>query len=65
MKTQGMQEIEMRILTVLTSHDQLDNTGRKTGFWALLTRMARKSASFSPPLDDRCGLTLPPLCRQR
>jgi putative intracellular protease/amidase len=28
-----MQEIEMRILMVLTSHDQLGNTGRKTGFW--------------------------------
>src|SRR5271169_3617710 len=23
----------MRILVVLTSHDQLGNTGRKTGFW--------------------------------
>jgi len=23
----------MRILIVLTSHDQLGNTGRKTGFW--------------------------------
>ena len=23
----------MRILMVLTSHDQLGNTGRKTGFW--------------------------------
>jgi len=23
----------MKILTVLTSHDQLGNTGRKTGFW--------------------------------
>ena len=24
---------KMKILTVLTSHDQLGNTGRKTGFW--------------------------------
>jgi hypothetical protein len=23
----------MKILTVLTSHDELGNTGRKTGFW--------------------------------
>jgi putative intracellular protease/amidase len=23
----------MKVLTVLTSHDQLGNTGRKTGFW--------------------------------
>jgi hypothetical protein len=23
----------MRVLIVLTSHDQLGNTGRKTGFW--------------------------------
>ena len=23
----------MKILMVLTSHDQLGNTGRKTGFW--------------------------------
>jgi hypothetical protein len=23
----------MKIVTVLTSHDQLGNTGRKTGFW--------------------------------
>jgi putative intracellular protease/amidase len=26
-------ENEMKILMVLTSHDQLGNTGRKTGFW--------------------------------
>jgi putative intracellular protease/amidase len=26
-------EKEMKILMVLTSHDQLGNTGRKTGFW--------------------------------
>lgn len=23
----------MRVLIILTSHDQLGNTGRKTGFW--------------------------------
>ena len=23
----------MKVLMVLTSHDQLGNTGRKTGFW--------------------------------
>jgi putative intracellular protease/amidase len=27
------QEIHMNVLMVLTSHDQLGNTGRKTGFW--------------------------------
>jgi len=26
-------EDDMKILMVLTSHDQLGNTGRKTGFW--------------------------------
>lgn len=26
-------EIDMKILMVLTSHDQLGNTGKKTGFW--------------------------------
>ena len=26
-------EQTMKILMVLTSHDQLGNTGRKTGFW--------------------------------
>src|SRR5512141_2509915 len=26
-------EIAMKILMVLTSHDQLGNTGKKTGFW--------------------------------
>src|SRR5580658_2581991 len=28
-----MKETTMKILQVLTSHDQLGNTGRKTGFW--------------------------------
>ncbi len=27
----------MKILMVLTSHDQLGNTGRKTGFWLVST----------------------------
>jgi hypothetical protein len=26
-------EIAVKILMVLTSHDQLGNTGEKTGFW--------------------------------
>src|SRR2546429_9930507 len=26
-------EIVMKVLMVITSHDQLGNTGRKTGFW--------------------------------
>jgi hypothetical protein len=30
----------MKILMVLTSHDQLGNTGKKTGFW----RQLRESA---------------------
>ena len=25
--------MNMKVLMVLTSHDQLGNTGRKTGFW--------------------------------
>ena len=29
----GKGEKSMKILMVLTSHDQLGNTGRKTGFW--------------------------------
>ena len=27
------EENDMKILMVLTSHDQLGNTGKKTGFW--------------------------------
>jgi hypothetical protein len=27
------EEIVMKVLMVITSHDQLGNTGRKTGFW--------------------------------
>ena|SRR5438309_8585316 len=30
---QRMKEKKMKILMVLTSHDQLCNTGRKSGFW--------------------------------
>jgi putative intracellular protease/amidase len=26
-------ELDMKILIVLTSHDRLGNTGKKTGFW--------------------------------
>jgi putative intracellular protease/amidase len=26
-------EMIMKVLMVITSHDQLGNTGRKTGFW--------------------------------
>lgn len=33
----------MKILQVLTSHDQLGNTGRKTGFWL------QEFASVPPP----------------
>src|ERR1700760_2927237 len=29
----GLRGSDMKILIVLTSHDQLGNTGRKTGFW--------------------------------
>jgi putative intracellular protease/amidase len=28
-----IKETDMKILMVLTSHDQLGNTGRKTGLW--------------------------------
>jgi putative intracellular protease/amidase len=30
---QKIPELKMKILMVLTSHDQLGNTGKKTGFW--------------------------------
>jgi hypothetical protein len=33
----------MKILMVLTSHDRLGNTGRKTGFW--LEEFARRTSS--------------------
>src|SRR5882724_11380723 len=29
----GLRRMDMKILMVLTSHDQLGDTGRKTGFW--------------------------------
>ena len=32
-ETAGQEEQIMKVLMVLTSHDQLGNTGRKTGFW--------------------------------
>jgi putative intracellular protease/amidase len=31
--TKNIRRKNMKILMVLTSHDQLGNTGRKTGFW--------------------------------
>jgi putative intracellular protease/amidase len=33
MHNERQRRINMKILMVLTSHDQLGNTGRKTGFW--------------------------------
>jgi putative intracellular protease/amidase len=29
----GRKDVDMKILMVLTSHDTLGDTGRKTGFW--------------------------------
>jgi hypothetical protein len=29
-------ELDMKVLIVLTSHDRLGDTGKKTGFWAYL-----------------------------
>ena len=37
----------MKILMVLTSHDKLGNTGRKTGFW--LEEFAAPTTPFSMP----------------
>jgi len=31
--TPSIQPSSMKVLMVLTSHDQLGDTGRKTGFW--------------------------------
>ena len=45
----------MRILQVLTSHDQLGNTGRKTGFW--LEDIQRLKIKHSQPVP-RVGLQL-------
>src|ERR1051325_2246042 len=62
-------EPKMKILMVLTSHDQLGNTGRKTGFWleefaapyfvfrdagAELTLASPKGGQ--PPLDPKSDL---------
>jgi len=59
-------EIVMKVLIVLTSHDKLGNTGRKTGFW--LEEMAAPYYNFKeagagivlaspkggqPPLDPK------------
>jgi hypothetical protein len=38
----------MKVLMVLTSHDQLGNTGRKTGFW--LEELAAPYYVFSQPV---------------
>ena len=56
----------MRVLMVLTSHDQLGNTGRKTGFWLeelaapyFVFRDARAEVTLAstkggrPPLDPK------------
>ena len=59
----------MKILIVLTSHDQLGNTGKKTGFW--LEELAAPYYTFidagvevtlaspqggQPPLDPKSNL---------
>jgi hypothetical protein len=51
----------MNILMVLTSHDQLGNTGRKTGFW--LEEFAApcpvfRDAGVNLTKLDRCALRL-------
>ena len=43
----------MKVLMVLTSHDQLGNTGRKTGFW--LEELAAPYYVFT---DARAQITL-------
>ena len=40
----------MKVLMVLTSHDQLGNTGRKTGFW--LEEMAAPADTGCMPAPD-------------
>jgi putative intracellular protease/amidase/catechol 2,3-dioxygenase-like lactoylglutathione lyase family enzyme len=70
---------QMKILMVLTSHDQLGNTGRKTGFWLeefaapyLVFRDARVELTLAspkggqPPLDPKSDLPenqTPPMAR--
>lgn len=44
----------MKILMVLTSHDQLGNTGRKTGFW-----LEEFAAPYFVFRDAGVQLTLP------
>src|SRR5947199_5103797 len=46
-------EKNMKILMVLTSHDQLGNTGRKTGFW-----LEEFAAPYFVFHDARVDLTL-------
>src|SRR5947207_10678056 len=43
----------MKILMVLTSHDQLGNTGRKTGFW-----LEEFAAPYFTFLDARATVTV-------
>src|SRR5210317_575276 len=43
----------MRVLMVLTSHDQLGNTGQKTGFW-----LEEFAAPYYVLLDAGAALTL-------
>ena len=43
----------MKILMVLTSHDQLGNTGRKTGFW-----LEEFAAPYYTFLDAKAAVTL-------
>src|SRR6476646_7061820 len=48
-----MEEKYMKILMVMTSHDQLGNTGRKTGFW-----LAEFAAPYFVFRDAGIDLTL-------
>jgi putative intracellular protease/amidase len=42
----------MKVLMVITSHDRLGDTGRKTGFWLLVEdEMLRLGAIFSKKAD--------------
>ena len=43
----------MKILMVLTSHDKLGNTGRKTGFW--LEEFAAPYFTFKDAGPTSCG----------
>jgi putative intracellular protease/amidase len=45
----------MKILMVLTSHDQLGNTGKKTGFW--LEEFAAPYYAFKDAGADHSGFS--------